>query len=211
MRILTVNLFNHHVHLDALADLLDRLRPEVVAAQELCPHAARVLAARFPHGLLDPRSGSAGMGLVAGRPLAVDRLSLPYRDALVAAGDPSIWSVHLANPAGGPRELLARRRQVRELLAALNERNGHRRVVVGDMNATPAWPAYKRITESLDDGVVAWHRSRGDKPAATWAIRPGTRPWLRIDHVFVSGVEVKSLQTVPVRGSDHHGLLVEVD
>lgn len=210
MRILTANLFHHHVRRHSLASLLDELAPDVVAVQELCPHAAPILARRFPHGALYPRPGSAGMGLVATKPITVERVVLPYRDALVAPGEPTIWAVHLANPLGGLAEAGTRRRQVRRLLELVEDAvDDGPTVVLGDFNATPVWPAYRRLRKVLDDGVAAWAKATGRRPQPTWTIRPGWPSLLRIDHVFVAGVEVGAAQTVAVEGSDHRGILVE--
>jgi endonuclease/exonuclease/phosphatase (EEP) superfamily protein YafD len=34
---------------------------------------------------------------------------------------------------------------------------------------------------------------------------------LRIDHIFGSGVEAITTQVEPIRGSDHHALIVDVE
>ena len=82
----------------------------------------------------------------------------------------------------------------------------------GDLNATPVWPAYRRLAERLRD-VVAPPRARagGRAPARTWGPWHGAPRLLRIDHVFASGGRVLELRALPVRGSDHTALVVEFE
>lgn len=215
LRILTANLYNGLADADALGKILDETRPDVVASQELGPSSAAVIAARMPHGLLLPALDHTGRGLASSRSIQVERLPLPHRDGLVgrldAHGPLTIWSVHLANPLDLPPS--PRGPQVRALAEAVAaaKAKGERIVLVGDLNATPLWPAYRHLRRHLEDGVVQWAERTGNRPSATWGYRPGMRPLLRIDHALVSGVEVTSVQNLAVAGSDHRALVVDID
>lgn len=218
LRILTANLYNGIADADAFGAILDESHPDVVAAQELGPSAAAVIAKRMPHGLLLPALDHSGMALASSQPIDVHRHSLPHRDGLVgslALGDYplTIWSVHLANPLDLPPSRNQRGAQVDALAAALaaGKANGERMLLVGDLNATPLWPAYRRLSRHLKDGVADWAERTGTRPSATWAYRSGMRPLLRIDHAFVHGVIVKSVSTLLVPGSDHRALIVDVE
>jgi endonuclease/exonuclease/phosphatase family metal-dependent hydrolase len=84
------------------------------------------------------------------------------------------------------------------------------RVVVGDLNATPLWPAYRELARHVPDAVATHARRRGARAARTWGPWPGAPRLLRIDHVLARGIAVLHAETVELPGSDHHGVLVEV-
>jgi endonuclease/exonuclease/phosphatase family metal-dependent hydrolase len=162
-------------------------------------------------GKLLPALDYNGRGIAATRPIEVTELAMPYRNAMVGRLDDGIEVVaaHLANPLLIPPALGKRRGQVEALVAYVSTPG--RRVLVGDLNASPAWPAYKALIRVMADGVADWAARQGRRPANTWAYRYGARPMLRIDHALVSGLVVADASTHAVRGSDHLALLVEVD
>jgi len=79
-------------------------------------------------------------------------------------------------------------------------------VVIGDMNATPAWHEYKMLTEL---GVDAARSTRSQK--RTWSQFLFGPRLLRIDHAFVAGAQPVATSTVRVRGTDHAALIVDID
>ncbi|HSJ35965.1 MAG TPA: endonuclease/exonuclease/phosphatase family protein [Acidimicrobiia bacterium] len=209
IRVVSTNLYNHNVDLESLARLIEEERPDFLAAQELTPAAGRVIAGRLPHGLLQPRDGTDGIGIASASPVRVRRHPLPHRDAMVADGPFSLWSVHLANPVDAPPPWRARRAQVHALAAAVT---GLRPVlVVGDFNATPWWPAYRILTRVLDDGVATLAERRGERPKRTWSYRALTPTLLRIDHALIGGLRLADARTRVVAGSDHRALVVDVE
>ena len=217
LRIITANLYNGRADADALGEILDKTRPDVVAAQEMAPSAGAAIAARMPHGIVLPALDHTGAALAANQPIDVQRHSLPHRDALVGRleheGRPLvIWSVHLANPIDIPPLTRKRRAQVLALEEALGRDLGPdgRIMLVGDLNATPLWPAYRRLRRLLSDGVAEWAARTKTRPERTWSYRPGGRPLLRIDHALTAGMTVHNAETVVVPGSDHRALLVDV-
>lgn len=218
IRLLTCNLYNDNADVGALAEVLATVAPDVVAAQELAPNAAEVLEAALPYGRLVPAGNSKGHGLALRYPGSVDTFEIPSRNGLLAVLDPAAWpglgralhivNVHLANPIQWP--ITAARRSRSDAIAAIVghvARSSTPLAVVGDLNATPVWPAYRRLIRVLRDGVHdtgATHR--------TWS------PWwwaprlLRIDHVLVrGGVRVTAADTVRIRGSDHSALVVDIE
>src|SRR5690606_29187801 len=68
IRVVTTNLYNHNVDLDALDALIEEERPDFLATQELTPAAARVIENRLPHGLLHPSENTDGIGIAAAAP-----------------------------------------------------------------------------------------------------------------------------------------------
>ncbi len=216
LRIFTINLFNGLAQPEALAAALKTAAPDIVAVQELGPDAAEVLDATFPHGLLIPGLDHNGRGLVGRHPLEVEEIDLGGRPALATRLDDEAWamstpaevlSVHLMNPVGRPVAITNRlRRQQLQRLAQYVAANPMPRAIVGDMNASPAWPAYRQLTQLGADAARAAGSAR-----RTWAPRWWMPRLLRIDHAFVTGMIPHRTQIVAVRGTDHSGLLVEVE
>jgi endonuclease/exonuclease/phosphatase family metal-dependent hydrolase len=218
IRLLSCNLYNGRADPTALADVLSSTAPDVVAAQELAPNAAGVLHNALPYGRLEPSINYRGTGIALRYPAEVTPFDLPHRDGLIATLDPAAWpalgsalqivNLHLANPIDRP--LAATRRTRRDQVAAVVRhvaRTSSPLTIVGDFNATPAWPAYRRLIRVLRDGVHdtgSTHRTWGP---TWWSPR-----LLRIDHALVrGGVRVTNARTVRIRGADHSGLLVDLE
>ena len=208
---------------EAFADLVRHSDADVVVVQELSPEQARALGRVFRHGRLEPASDFTGMGIVTRYPAAFDRVPLAFRDARIARLDPADWpaltgaleivNVHIASPRWGLRALTRfwdRRAQCRGLIEFLDGTPARSRVVLGDFNATPAWPLYRMVARRLEDLALTHARSRDAKPAKTWARWVGGPTLLRIDHCFGCGVRVDDFQVVAIRGSDHSGLVVDL-
>jgi endonuclease/exonuclease/phosphatase (EEP) superfamily protein YafD len=219
LRVLSANLRSGGADPDAFADLVRACRAEVVAVQELGPAQAEALARVLSHGHLEPRRDAMGMGIALARPARLARVPLGYRDAHAAELDPAQWpalaaplevlNLHIRNPL-----MLSWRRartvQLRRLLAHLDASPGRRRVLVGDLNATPIWPVYRRLAARLDDLALRDARRRGRRPARTWPRWLGRLRALRIDHCLARGCEVRRVEVHDLRGSDHCALFVEL-
>jgi endonuclease/exonuclease/phosphatase family metal-dependent hydrolase len=222
LRVLSANLWNGRADPDAFAALVSSLAVDVVAVQELAPEQAEALGAVMPYGQLEPKTDCTGMGLVASAPCQLERVPLPSRDAHVAHFEAGAWpdlsspleimNVHVvaphAQPFGGA--LAVRRSQWRALEAYLSKPPAGARALVGDLNATPAWPFYWRVAERMTDAAVAVAKSRGTPPLRTWGPRPGFPRLLRIDHGFVDGIEVDNFQVLPLERSDHSAIVMDL-
>ncbi len=208
---------------EAFADLVRSSGADVVVAQELAPEQAHALASALPHGRFEPARDFTGMGIALRHPAEFDRVPLAYRDARIARLDPAHWpaltggleivNVHMASPSFGWQawaRFSHRREQCRGLVEYLDETPGRTRAVLGDFNATPAWPLYRVVAERVEDLALSHARSRSAKPARTWARWVGGPPLLRIDHCFGSGLRVDDFRVVAIRGSDHSGLVVDL-
>ncbi len=147
---------------------------------------------------------------------------MPYRSGMVATLQPGDWpeftrpvevlAIHLTNPIGGLpwTTTRARRAQVETIDRRMATSATVRRVLCGDLNATPMWPAYRRLLRHYQDGIGEAEAHQGRRPARTWApLRNGPR-LLRIDHVLVSGLRVVSAETVPLAGSDHLAVVADL-
>ena len=208
---------------EAFADLVFGSGADVVVVQELSPEQADALGRVFSHGRLEPSRDFNGMGIAVRYPAEFESVPLAYRDARIARLDPADWptltgsleivNVHIASPSFGRcawSRFKFRRAQGRGLLKYLDGAPEQTRVVLGDFNATPAWPLYRLVAEQLEDLGLTHAQSRDARPARTWARWVGGPPLLRIDHCFGSGVQVDDFQVVAIRGSDHSGLVVDL-
>ena len=216
------NLKNGEADPEAFVDLLEACKADVVAVQELAPNQAEALGRTFPHGRLEPSCDHMGMGLVLRHPAEFDRVPLGYRDARVARLECEHWpaltrpleivNVHIASPTAGPgfAPFPIRRVQTRVLCDYLDRTRGVIRAVLGDFNATPAWPVYQNLAKRLEDLAVTHARIRSTRPARTWARWIGGPRLFRIDHCFGHGVAVDDFSVVEIRGSDHSGLVVDL-
>lgn len=215
---MTANVLEDAVDTAYLGDLIDRVDPDLVFFQEMTEGAAGVLADRFEYHFLFPSEEFEGRGVASKPEAECGSLDLPWRPGtwarVVVEGKTLVGlGVHMSNPINFPpwRSVRERQDQVDALLAWADRQEADALIVAGDMNASPAWPLYRRLADRLDDlAVVAAERS-GEPPEPTWGWRPGWPRMLRIDHIFGSGVEAIATQVEPIRGSDHHALIVDVE
>jgi endonuclease/exonuclease/phosphatase (EEP) superfamily protein YafD len=214
VKVLALNLWHRNDDADAVANLIRRERPDVVALLELTPAWRRALAASLrPYATraAEPASGSTGVGLYGrahlrepevvrltdeGRPAVEARLDLAGRTA-------SLLVVH---PPGTLLPDDARRHE-RELAAigAWAREQGPGSVVCGDFNATP-W--MRSLRDVLSDGDLL-AALPGGLFAGSW---PALIPPLRVavDGCLVgSGVRARA-ELGPRAGSDHFPVLVEL-
>ena len=228
MRILTANLLEGRANAGALAALLVERRIDVACFQELGPAQAEAIREVLPHGLLAPGEGTMryhGGGIAARSPLEVRRLPLPGRDAFVTelraeqwpglASSLALLSLHVLVPFArsywGIQRI--RGRQVRALLQYLDLPQtppDRPRLLLGDLNSTVAWPAYRALTSRLRDLHLEHARASRRRPAGTWAPSTrGPRLW-RLDHALGSGLGPTCVEVVRIEGSDHAGLIVDL-
>ena len=216
LRVLTSNLLVDRAHPDAVAAMVGRHRPDIVAVQELGANGAASIAGVYPHGHLEPRKDGFGLGIAAIKPVAMEPIDLPGRSGWVATLEPDVWgidrpfavvNIHLMNPIDWPwvRSRKERRGQVAGVARYLADRDVDA-VIVGDMNSTPVWPEYRMLAElGIDAAKATGTRHR------TWAHFVRGPRWIRIDHAFVAGALPLSTETIPVRGSDHRALTVDLE
>lgn len=223
MRILTANLLNGRAHPEILADRLAALRVDVAVFQELGTTQAGPIAEVLPYGKLEPSTDFHGMGIALARPGEVRRLPLPHRAARVAELHPAEWpeldtpaeviALHILAPhATWPwRGFPGRREQVRRTLAYMAATPRAHRIVTGDLNATPLWPAYRRLRAGLRDVAVEGAVRAGHRwPLRTWGPWPGSPRLLRIDHVLADGFATRHFERIELPGTDHSALLLEL-
>ncbi len=222
LRILSANLMNGGADPAGFAALLVAMHVDVVAVQELSHDQAEAISEVLPYGQLEPDRHFQGMGIAMRRPGEVTHIPASVRDMRRTVLDPAHWptltqpieilNVHILAPHAlrKPVALLRRRQQLRDLVRYLSSSSSESRVVVGDLNATPLWPVYRRIASHLTDAAVAVARKRGRRLEPTWGPWLGRRKWLRIDHGFVQGVSVEEFQVVELHESDHSAIVMDL-
>ncbi len=224
LRLLTANLLSDAADPDALAELLEREDVDVACLQELGPRQAEAVGRVLPHGKLDPRHDTHGLGIALRGPGEVMNLPLPRKDARVVRLDPAGWpaleapleiiGVHIQAPHSLPpwASLQTRRAQIRKLVHYLESAPVPHRVVAGDMNATRLWPAYGALASRLTDAPLSVARRGRTIPARTWGplFLSGLR-LLRIDHVFSRGLEALDCRVHALPGSDHAAVVVDLE
>jgi len=222
LRIMTANLWAGRVDSRAFAERVAHFAPDIVCTQELGPAVGDRLADLYPYGELNSATDFRGMGIALNRPAKVNRLDLPHKGGLVAVLEPADWpmltvpleivNVHFAAP--GPRKILsqhlARRRQLAKFEQYLASAPDTARIVLGDLNSTPLWPLYRRLTRRFEDAHRTAAKRFGRLPARTWGPNDRWPRLLRIDHVLVDRVTVSDLWVVPIPGSDHSGIIFDV-
>lgn len=216
---MTANLLHDRGEPEAFSALLADTDPDVLVTQELSVGCASVIADHFPYHRLNPTSGFTGRGIASRLPASFGDIPMPIRSgtwAIVAVEGRLLRLVgmHLANPIQFPwwRSLRARFYQLEALFEWADSGDEDMPLVVaGDMNASPRWPAYRRMSERWTDLVLDFANEEGVTPPRTWAWRPGWTRLLRIDHVFGLGVEVSNASVAPIGGSDHHAVIVDIE
>jgi endonuclease/exonuclease/phosphatase family metal-dependent hydrolase len=215
LRLMTVNLYLGRADASAVVDLVRVHAVDVLSLQELTPaEVARLdaagLAELLPHRVLDARPQGYGSGICSRVPLTGlpglegFRCAVPRARVRLSEGrELEVTAVHLAAPVD-------RARTARWVLeAGLLERHGGSgpSVLAGDFNATLDHPPLRRLLRAGHCDAAA---TVGAGWRTTWR-QPGVAPPLTIDHVLLRGaVRARSVRVVPVAGSDHHAVVVEL-
>ena len=233
LRVLSANLWNGRGEPQAFADLVVSTGADVVAVQECASDQAEALMDVMPYGLIHPSDDHNGMGIVLKRPCEVEVLELPYRALYRAKLAPDAWpglsrvaevmnmhfaAPHTVSPIPGLFHRPGQMKQMRRHLGLTGRSEAGQggeevpqRIVVGDFNATPLWPLYWRMASQFTDAALAVARQSGRRTQRTWGPGFGAPRLLRIDHGFVTnGMRVDEFQVVPVRGSDHSAIVMDV-
>jgi endonuclease/exonuclease/phosphatase (EEP) superfamily protein YafD len=216
LRLLTANLLYRSTESPrALAALAAEHQVDVVMVQELTEHGLAGLRAgglddQLGHSFVRTGHGGEGTGIFSRYPL-IDTESLPgfgfealaARIEVPGGGRVELRAVHLEPPwPRPPAAWSAELPRLAEVMRSIPPEHGSV-IVAGDFNATIDHAGYRRLVRS------DYHEA-GGRPRRTW---PAHRPWpalIGIDHVLLRSASAIATRAVPVRGSDHHGLLVDL-
>jgi endonuclease/exonuclease/phosphatase (EEP) superfamily protein YafD len=213
---MTSNLLHGGADVDAYQRLLDRIEPDVVVTQELGRQYIEVLTERYHNHYLHPSDDFTGRGIATRLEAVFGDIPMPVRMGTSATLDVggtewNLAGIHLMNPIEFPWWTSAKTRTGQlEAIDSWSQTMRGPSIVAGDFNASPKWPAYRHMAERWHD-LAADHGSvSGVRPEKTWGWRPGWPRLLRIDHVFGRGVVAIDVSVVPIKGSDHDAVVVDL-
>jgi len=222
IRVFSGNLWWGRADSEALAAMIRQHEIDVFCAQELGWENAEAVASELPYGRLEPTEDFHGMGIALRHEADYEQIPLYHRPARHVTLDPGIWpglsrpislinvhfqAPHSTSPFPSPR---VRAKQAAGIEAFVDANPSDARLVVGDYNATPAWPLYRRLARRFSDGAMQCARREGRAVQRTWGPKPGAPRYLRIDHAMVRGLRVDNFRVVDIAGSDHSGLLFDI-
>lgn len=221
IRVFSGNLWWGRADSDALVELIREFQIDVFAAQELGFENAEAISSELGYGMLEPDDGFQGMGIAMRSPASYERIPMAHRDARRAVLKPKDW-VGLESPIDlinvhfqAPHSIRpfpayrVRGKQVAALERFDDAYPSPARVLLGDFNATPAWPLYRRLAKRFEDGAVQSAKKEGRRVEASWGYSAQSRRLLRIDHTMVRGVDVENFRIIDIPGSDHSGMLFD--
>jgi endonuclease/exonuclease/phosphatase (EEP) superfamily protein YafD len=211
----SINLWSRNDDSDSVLALLDAERPDVVVLQELTPDwasATAALAADYPYRVLRARPDNFGLALLSRYPIVRQRViqlageAEPAIQATLQLGTRQldVLGVHPVTPKSA--ELARRRNRQLAAIGELAAATPRPLAVLGDFNATPWSPHFRRLLEKAQLRDAA----RGRGLDFTW---PTFVPLLGIpiDHCLVSDqVKVLKQWRGPFIGSDHYPLFTEI-
>lgn len=221
IRVLTANVYQGSAHPRALVAIA-RERADLVVLQELTPEFAGSLAndgidSDFPYTALDTRAEAAGVGIWSRHPIVRSRLVADYELGMVsavirppdAANDAVVLAAHLTGP--WPQtidswyvELTNLPKTIDEILADAGQGAA---IVAGDFNATIDMKPFRELLQS---GFRDAAEQSGAGLARTYPANSTVPPLVGIDHILTHNSSATHVQTVPIPGSDHLGLLATV-
>ncbi len=216
LRVLEINVLRENKRADQALQAIRDAAPDVVVALEVTPEWLERLAPlrqRYPHVVAEPQDDCFGLAVFSAYPVLAHRtLWLGHgwvpslRVTLDVGGRPLDLLATHAVPPKDRIQTGARNDQLVDL-AEEAKAGGRPLLLVGDLNATPWSPHFRRLVR---EGRLA-DSGRGFGLKGTW---PSFAPaWLRIpiDHVLVSPhLLVRDRRTGRPFGSDHVPLLVDV-
>lgn len=224
IRALTCNLHSGKASPAALINLINKEGIDIVCAQELSIGLAEALSGELPFGNMSHDQISRGNGIASRYPVEMGRIRMPKRDGWVARLSPQHWqnlpflievvNVHLSGPHLWPYfpNPVRRRAQLEALLEDRERRSGVPHAIFGDFNSSPIWPVYKRMSARYADGALeAGNGKLGFR--GTWPYMPwiGIKGLFRIDHCFLWKLSAERAHVMEIPGSDHLGLLVDIN
>jgi vancomycin resistance protein VanJ len=233
----TQNLAGLYTLTERLKTEVERVRPDLLAAQEVPDYVVELQALAdpiLPYSALEPRPDPSGVGAwskypilesQAFRPADTGHLSTRLRVDL--GGETlTFYSVHLNPPwprgwDGNlkptaffrPVESTLRRSQVEGLISDLQKQTGPV-IVAGDFNMSDRTYDYRQLSRVLTDSFTAGGTGLGHTfPAREdwWPFGSLLPPALRIDYIWLGqGLIARDVQVSEYVRSDHKGLIAHI-
>jgi endonuclease/exonuclease/phosphatase (EEP) superfamily protein YafD len=214
LRVFHGNLLYHNGRTAEMARAVARLDADVLAFTEYTSaHAGGLYVAplteAFPYRIERPEPRAGGSALWSRYPLTeVTAPPALYSSTAAVVAGPSPVTVYVVHPPNPLDELhhwldeLAR-------IAELRQTARPPAMVVGDFNATPWHPPFRRLLDAgwRDAHHLAGRAFTNSWPTDRWLIPP----LLRLDHALIDdSLAVSDVVDVRLPGSDHRGLVVDV-
>jgi endonuclease/exonuclease/phosphatase family metal-dependent hydrolase len=217
LTVLSSNVHFGHADPEALVELVDRYRPDLLALQELTPRAARELRRAglgnlLPNAVLETRRAAAGSGLYSRLPMRKLGGGQPFffrqPRALLRMPDGRpvrVIDIHPLPPGRGTEEVWD------DTLASLpSAGSGPPWVLVGDFNATLDIAPFRELLDRgyRDAGEVAGEGLEPTFPTMGWG---GLPPFITIDHVLADErIDVVDYGVDDLPGTDHRPIWAEL-
>nr|WP_296770484.1 endonuclease/exonuclease/phosphatase family protein [Rhodococcus sp. (in: high G+C Gram-positive bacteria)] len=220
LRVMQSNLMLGLADPDEVVRLADTNDIDVLTVQELTRDAEAGLdgsgiAKLFPYRYTRPNGGGGGgAGIFSRYPVSAQQelpefvLSNLVVDLDVGTPEPvRLYTVHPVPPYPTPASLWASEMELlrRDLAASSDVSNV---VVSGDFNSTRS---HSRFRDILADGFADAADTSGSGLLPTYPTDKSYPAVVGIDHVLTRGATATSLERVTIPGSDHHGLIAEID
>lgn len=213
--IVAANLLFGNEQIDDAADALLELDVDVLALSEITPEIAdrlhrHPLADRYPHRVERPAPLASGLVIWSRLPLGPVGDQPEFRraiDTTIVTGD-GLLRLLLVHP---PPPIFDRDQWHTELRAipGVVSETAFPTVVLGDFNASPFHPPFRRMVGEADlhDVLV----DRGRPFAATWPTDSLLPPFTSLDHILLQrSVATVDAGVATIPGSDHRAVVATV-
>lgn len=214
-RVMVLNVNTENTQHDRVLDEIRRIKPDVLLLMEVDTrwlHALRELSNSLPHTVLAPREDNFGIALFSRHPLAgagvveLGEAGVPSIVTTAEVGDRRLLIVGSHPlPPGSPENTRLRNAQLDKLAGAVVGQK-LAAIVMGDLNATPWSPHFRKL--ELSASLRDTSRGAGWRP--TW---PTWFPplWIPLDHCLVSPELAVADRFIGDKvGSDHYPVVVDL-
>ncbi|HQV75684.1 MAG TPA: endonuclease/exonuclease/phosphatase family protein [Flavobacteriales bacterium] len=212
IRVMHMNVLQPNIRFEQVIGQALQGDADIVSVQEVSPEWAFQLGAglrsAYPYMHVEPRTNCYGIALFSKRPFkqvgTVTVMGAPFIEAIFEEdGTPfRVLVVHTTSPISYAH--FQRRNAQFEHLAEYLSRSDTATVLIGDLNTVPWDHAFQRFCASTELRPIS------KRIQLTW---PSLGPFslIPLDHLLVSaGLVSTSVETFPIAGSDHRGLMAEI-
>ncbi|MBL7937839.1 MAG: endonuclease/exonuclease/phosphatase family protein [Flavobacteriales bacterium] len=213
LKVLHMNVLQPNSAFDAAISGALKSGADVISVQEVGPEWGEALRSglctTYPYVHIEPRTNCYGIALFSKRPFTrvgtIVVLGSPFIEAMIEVdGRPlRLLAVHATSPISYAH--FKRRNRQLDHLARYIAQSGTATLLVGDLNTVPWDSAFERFC------IQAGLAPTTGVDQRTWP-SIGTLALIPLDHLLISrSISTSSITTVHIPGSDHRGLLAEVN